>query len=71
MGVKDFYEKMYGDERTDKPKSPFLYRKLRKFELKCENKYYKVYKILTREEIEEKDKIRKAIDKFLATSSKL
>ena len=33
MSVKEFYEKMYGDERTDRPKSPFLYRKLRRFEL--------------------------------------
>lgn len=33
MGVKEFYEKMYGDNRTDKPKQPFLYRKLRRFEL--------------------------------------
>jgi ubiquinone/menaquinone biosynthesis C-methylase UbiE len=33
MSVKEFYEKMYGDERTDRPKSAFLYRKLRRFEL--------------------------------------
>ena len=33
MGVKKFYEKVYGDDRNDKPKLPFLYRKLRRFEL--------------------------------------
>ena len=35
MGVKEFYEKQYGDNRydTDKLKLPFLSRKLRRFEL--------------------------------------
>jgi len=40
MGVKGFYEKMYGDERTDKPSLPFLYSKLRRFEL---NRYDLVF----------------------------
>lgn len=33
MKAKEFYEHMYGDERQDIPKLPFLYRKLRRFEL--------------------------------------
>lgn len=33
MKTKEFYESMYGGERHDKPKLPFLYRKLRRFEL--------------------------------------
>ena len=42
MDEKEFYNKMYGDNRTDKPKLPFFYRHLKKFELNrydvaCEN----------------------------------
>ena len=33
MGVQEFYEEMYGDERASESKLPFLYRKLRKFEV--------------------------------------
>lgn len=33
MGVKEFYEEMYGDNRADIRRLPFLYRKLRRFEL--------------------------------------
>ncbi|MDD5082498.1 MAG: class I SAM-dependent methyltransferase [Dehalococcoidales bacterium] len=33
MGVKEFYEEMYGDQPRSKPKLSYLYRKLRRFEL--------------------------------------
>lgn len=33
MGVKDYYEREYGDESSRKLRLPFLYRKLRRFEL--------------------------------------
>jgi methionine biosynthesis protein MetW len=33
MGVKDYYERQYGDESQVKLRLPFLYRKLRRFEL--------------------------------------
>jgi len=59
------------DEAITAFKLEFKPEELRKFELKYGNRYYKVYKIFSRKEIEEEDKIRKAIKKFLATSSKL
>ncbi len=59
------------DEAITAFKLEFKPEELRKFELKYNNKYYKIYKIFTREEIEEEDKIRKAIEKFLARTSKL
>ena len=40
MGVKEFYEEMYGDNRASKSKLPFLYRKLRRFEV---NRYELAY----------------------------
>ncbi len=52
------------DETITAFKLEFKPEELRKFELKYKNRYYKIYKILTREEIEEKDKIRKAIEAF-------
>jgi ubiquinone/menaquinone biosynthesis C-methylase UbiE len=33
MDEKEFYENMYGDSRIEKPKPPFFYRYLRRFEL--------------------------------------
>lgn len=42
MGVKEFYEAMYGDDSTRKMKLPFLYRKLRKFEV---NRYELAYQV--------------------------
>ena len=59
------------DEAITAFKLEFKPEELKKFELKYKNRYYKVYKILSGEEIEEEDKIRKAIEKFLARSSKL
>ncbi|MFH1904092.1 MAG: hypothetical protein ABIK53_01005 [bacterium] len=59
------------DETITAFKLEFKPEELKKFELKYKNRYYKVYKIFSREEIEEEDKIRKAIEKFLARSSKL
>ncbi len=42
MGVKEFYEALYGDDSTRKVKLPFLYRKLRRFEL---DRYELAYQI--------------------------
>jgi len=42
MGTKEFYEAMYGDDTTTKITLPFLYRKLRKFEL---NRYELTYQL--------------------------
>ncbi len=59
------------DEAITAFKLEFKPEELKKFELKYKNRYYKIYKIFSREEIEEEDKIRKAIEKFLARPSKL
>lgn len=42
MGVKEFYEAIYGDDSTRKMKLPFLYCKLRKFEV---NRYELAYQV--------------------------
>ncbi|MBU0477092.1 hypothetical protein KKC91_00775 [bacterium] len=52
------------DEATTAFKLEFKPEELKKFELKYKNRYYKVYKIFSREEIEEEGKIRKAIEAF-------
>jgi len=59
------------DEEITAFKLEFKPEELKNFKLKYKNRYYKIYKILTKEEIEEEYKIRKAIEKFLARSSKL
>lgn len=42
MGVKQFYQEMYGDQTREKPKSPYLYRKLSRFDL---NRYELAYQL--------------------------
>ena len=59
------------DEAVTAFKLEFNPEELKKFELKYKNRYYRVYKIFTENEIESEDNIRKAIEKFLARSSKL
>ena len=59
------------DEAVTAFKFEFKPEELKKFELKYKNRYYRVYKIFTENEIESEDNIRKAIEKFLARSSKL
>jgi len=52
------------DEAITAFKLEFKPEELKKFELKYKNRYYKVYKIFSRDEIEEEDKIRKAVEAF-------
>ncbi|MCK5594744.1 hypothetical protein KAI19_01030 [bacterium] len=59
------------DEAVTAFKLEFKPEELKKFKLKYKNRYYRVYKIFTEEEIESEENIRKAIDKFLARSPKL